>query len=266
MNYQRELEQKQSDVARLQQRLAVSQLDDSAAGRAMSRSLADELAKAQQDLDDFTLEHAIDVVTNDLDNQYAEYERFINGKIDGIEKAIESMEASSNSSSAKIAETIENARTAISDAIRTVMAQEIVVPIEPVKRVIPGVYSKAGENNLMRTPFLRKAFGLYHSGGLVGEMSTLDSSEQFAKLLKGEYVATPSQMDRFMRNTLPSMIGAGGTEINAPLVEIKCDNVTSESMPKLKEVVNDAVDEIKKLLDGGMSRSGYRGKLKTLNI
>lgn len=48
-------------------------------------------------------------------------------------------------------------------------------------------------------------YGTYHSGGLVGDVATLAEGEEFAKLLEGEFVSTPTQMKRFMEDTLPQI-------------------------------------------------------------
>lgn len=102
----------------------------------------------------------------------------------------------------------------------------------------------------------------YHIGGFVGNMSSLASNEEFAKLLKGEFVSTPAQMKRFMEETLPRIANyttSGGTnEFNAPLIEITCESATTEVLPKLKQIVNEAVNEIKHELDSGMSRTGFK--------
>ena len=102
----------------------------------------------------------------------------------------------------------------------------------------------------------------YHAGGFVGDFSALTPNEEFAKLLKGEFVTTPAQMKRFMEDTLPRIANytatGGSNEFNAPLIEVLCENVTSESLPELERVVNEAVKEIKKQLDSGMSRTGYK--------
>lgn len=113
----------------------------------------------------------------------------------------------------------------------------------------------------------RTMVAAYHSGGVVGG-AFLDNNEEFAKLMKGEFVSTPAMMKRFMNQTLPSMAAATreANEFNAPLITINCDNITSEAIPKLEEVVNNAVDRIKKELDGGMSRNGYRQPVKKLLI
>ena len=103
---------------------------------------------------------------------------------------------------------------------------------------------------------------VYHSGGLVGDIATLSSSEEFAKLLKGEFVSTPAQMKRFMEDTLPKIANysamGSSNEFNAPLIEITCESVTTEALPELERVVNEAVKEIKKQLDSGMSRTGFK--------
>ena len=56
----------------------------------------------------------------------------------------------------------------------------------------------------------------YHSGGLVGDVATLSESEEFAKLLKGEFVSTPAQMKHFMEDTLPQ-VAEYGAETVAPV-------------------------------------------------
>ena len=102
----------------------------------------------------------------------------------------------------------------------------------------------------------------YHTGGFVGGINDLASNEEFAKLLKGEFVSTPAQMKRFMEETLPKIANysatGGNNEFNAPLIEITCESVTTEALPELERIVNEAVKEIKRELDSGMSRTGYK--------
>ena len=108
----------------------------------------------------------------------------------------------------------------------------------------------------------------HHSGGFVGGVAGLKSSEVFAKLLKGEFVATPQMMKRFMTSTLPELARSGASggsnEFNAPLISIQCDNVTQESLPGLKEIVEDAVKQIKKQFDDGLGRAGFHKTVKQI--
>lgn len=109
----------------------------------------------------------------------------------------------------------------------------------------------------------------YHTGGFVGGITSLTPNEEFAKLLKGEFVSTPAQMKRFMEETLPQIANyspSGNTnEFNAPLIAITCESVTPDAIPELERVVDEAVKEIKRELDSGMSRTGFkRPKTKRL--
>ena len=134
-----------------------------------------------------------------------------------------------------------------------------------------GGYSKLGEGysctvdeqgNYEVDAFWWKPTYHYHTGGLVGNIATLSSSEEFAKLLKGEFVSTPAQMKHFMEETLPKIANysatGGSNEFNAPLIEITCESVTAEALPELERIVNEAVKEIKRELDSGMSRTGFK--------
>ena len=312
LTYKKELAEKERRVSRLQTQLAVSQLDTSAAGRAKSRQLSKDLKEAQEELDDFTLEHAIDVVTNELDRQYAEYENYANGQIDDIEDKIDDLGSSTSSSISGAANSVATAAASAADKITEAISA---IELAPIINVTAGGGGTSGggsgyfeqakayiaSHGLMQgdkgrwgqDPAFRKILNqltpeefaalkgytqgkavygangrliryekvppTYHSGGIVGDMTRLKSTELFAKLLKGEFVATPQMMNRFMTSTLPTIASNGGnTEINAPLISIQCDNVTQESLPRLEEIVNEAVKTIKKQLDSGMSRTGYK--------
>lgn len=103
----------------------------------------------------------------------------------------------------------------------------------------------------------------YHQGGFVGGVTKLKSNEEFAKLLEGERVSTPAQMDTFMRKTLPAIAAGGGGAViqnNSPLIELNCGNVTENTLPELKNIVNQAVEKIEKNMANALSRTGYKKK------
>lgn len=330
LSYQKELAKRQRNVTALQTKLSVARLDQSAAGRARVRELEAELQKAQDDLEDFTLEHAIDVLSNQLESQYAEYEAFIKSKLDEITSLLEAMDTTPEVNITTDTSWVKGAISQIEGLITDAHNKEVVGNSGSAGTTgssgggtatydqwsdywfsqNPGVYgppppmpdgwtlpvaktrwtsyqdaADAGYANIRtRTEFARggddktkygtyqayldamyqKYMGkapVYHTGGIVGGVATLASTEEFAKLLKGEFVSTPVQMKRFMEETLPQIVNyanSGGNEFNAPLIEILCENVTSESLPELERVVNEAVKEIKKQLDSGMSRTGYK--------
>lgn len=417
-SYQKNLEKKQKNLAKLSTQLTLSKLDTSAAGQARTRELAEQVDEAQDDFDDFTLDHAIEKLTGNLDAQYAEYEQFIDGKISEIEAAIKNLDVTPevNIDTSWIDDAITNTETLIGDlktgqdttrgtienegnatrsevanvkhnttAIACAYGESGIIPegfsgveiklgaggaissrLDEAIRAIRGISipgssvqntqttptapepstswtkgissgSTAGgwltKDQFYLSPSMRAAFGTYteylakvspsastnvvltrdeflasptdrtlfgtyeaylkhiaderlkksrgigggrtrdfalatyHSGGVVGG-AELGRNEEFAKLMKGEFVSTPAMIQKFMNQTLPAVAsGGGGTnEFNAPLIEINCESVTSEAMPRLEAVVQNAVKQIKKELDGGMSRNGYKGTVKKLSI
>lgn len=356
LKYQKELEKKQRNVANLQTKLSVARLDASAAGQARVRELETELKEAQEELEDFTLEHAIDLLTNQLDNQYNQYENLVETKVAEITAAIEGVSSSISSAASGFATEIqrlideyrrehpevggggngtgdtggtggtggtgegigveETGGTGGTGAggtqgEQTSTQKEVMVKSDTLAtglrigtktytkskydsklKIVDGVtYLSMHENGAQLSDrkdlYVKKGEGYdvisdkngkvemdwhsfkpvyqlqtLHSGGFVGGVSALTSNEEFAKLLKGEFVSTPAQMKRFMEDTLPKIanyaVNGGTNEFNAPLIEITCENVTSETMPELKRVVDEAVQEIKRELDSGMSRTGFK--------
>lgn len=412
LSYQKELAKRQRNVTALQTKLSVARLDQSAAGQARVRELEAELREAQEDLEDFTLEHAIDVLTNQLESQYAEYEAFIKSKLDEITNLLEGLdttpEVNINTDTSWVKDTLNQIETLIKDTegkdvvggttggstggggsvwksyqdaanagysnIRTAsefarggsdkekygtyakyleamynkyvgggssstttttpkaktdaekIAEKIVkfgnasgsgmnsgktgdngiitwngkeyevenkgshgaetnlwkAAVEvlgfsdrqifgydgyvygyldgKIQKLGGRYWSQKGYNNFVND--VKAQYGSYHTGGLVGDIATLSSSEEFAKLLKGEFVSTPAQMKRFMEETLPKIANysatGGSNEFNAPLIEITCESVTTEALPELERIVNEAVKEIKRELDSGMSRTGFK--------
>lgn len=218
LDYRKELEKKQQNIASLQTQLSLARMDNSEAGKARARELQGEIDKAQDELDDFTLEHAIDALTAELDSSYDEYEKLIDREVDRITAAIDGLAASLN-----------------------------------ITPVVPAPTEQ------------------HHTGGFAGGGATLKDNEVFAKLLDGEFVSTPAQMSKFLKDTYPKMLsmaqgGNGGIQYNAPIVAIRCDSVTEDTMPTLKKVVKQAVDEVKKEIDSAFSRTGYRREVNKFSI
>lgn len=217
VSYQKELAKKQKAVADLQTQLSLAMLDKSASGQARVRDLQEQLLNAQDALDEYTLEKAIDDLTSQLDEDYDAYKEFIQDEID------------------RIVETINN------------LADTFKIDLTPNgDGSITGVAS-------------------HHSGGFVGNMVTLKSNEEFAKLLNGELVSTPRQMDDFMRKTLPHMLSrdSGNQAVinnNSPLVEIKCGNIDEDTIPQLKNLVSQAVSKIEENMKDALTRTGYKKK------
>lgn len=304
LSYQKELAKRQHNVTALQTKLSVARLDQSAAGQARVRELEAELKAAQDDLQDYTLEHAIDVLSNQLENQYSEYETFIKDKLDKIADLIDNLDTSAEVNVTTDTSWIKAYLEEIQILIDSIQVSKVPASDGVLKpATLDPTFAKQEQNSVWTTyqdavdagysnirtahefarggsdkekygtyaKYLEAMYryykvkgrtGKFHTGGLVGDIATLSSSEAFAKLLKGEFVSTPVQMKRFMEETLPQIANYSASEasneFNAPLIEITCESVTSEALPELERVVNEAVKEIKKQLDSGMSRTGYK--------
>jgi len=272
LQYQKELSKKQQGVASLQTKLQQAELDQSAAGRARARELRAQLAEAQDELDDFTLEHAIEVIQNNLDDQYSEYETFINDQIDRIERAIKGVEDAVNDRidadtlrgllgliDEKIMDlagaddyrylALKSAGVSVKSASEFSQDDKLGKKYKTWDAYLTALFKRL-RNDIKENGLIGGLVEEHHSGGFVGGVK---SNETFAKLMNGEFVVTPSQMNNFVNGTLPSI--TSGNVFHSPLVTIECDNVTSDALPGLQAVVNSAVEEIKKRFDDGMTRS-----------
>jgi hypothetical protein len=115
----------------------------------------------------------------------------------------------------------------------------------------------------------------FHTGidkGFVGGKSMMKSNESLAMLMEGEAVLTPEQMDKFMRITLPTMLGmnpttfggGGGIEINMPLtVE---GGITSEALPDFKLAMKEVAETVIGQVNKAMSQRGQIRNAKAVSI
>lgn len=285
VNYQKELAAKQKTIADLQTQLSLARLDKSAAGQARVRELEQELTDAEDELSEYTLERAIEDITTEIDSAYSEYEKFIREQVDLLQETIENLAKNfvvtvqlpnSNISNSNISAFEQAKQYIISNgmmqgdkgrwvqdpAFRELWNQLTSEEKERLKGYTYGNPVYDAEGRLLR---YEKVAPVYHSGGLVGNISVLKSNEEFAKLMKGEFVSTPSQMENFIKKTLPGMFTYGDTGEasiihNAPLIEIKCGEVDGDTLPKLKTLVDQAVTKIEKNMESALSRTGYKKK------
>lgn len=371
LNYQKELEKKQRKVSMLRAQLAVASLDTSAAGQARVRTISADLTTAQDELDDYTLENAIDSIQNAIDSEVDEYESFIQYQLDQVKATIENAAQLSND---ELKDSIANLggeiKTSLPEAIvnaynaalnggaaakgtATTPDKDSSTTSETKKEIKPttatvgdatinstkGVSNSAG--NYVRLTYDGKTYDVrygayagtkawnylsktaerdgrprmpvgglaiydgelyfrsdgdhiwrlmnvkgstnyrdgdkdvlynlintldnqrtYHKGGFVGDKVTVKNNEEYAKLLKGEFVATPQQMQNFMSKTLPSLIGyanqAKSLSIDSPLIKIECGTVDKNTLPELSELVDKAAQKVVKEMTNALNRSGYK--------
>jgi hypothetical protein len=99
--------------------------------------------------------------------------------------------------------------------------------------------------------------GTYHSGGFVGGLPQLQASEEYGKLLKGEFVSTPNMMSNFINNTLPNLVASvsGNGDTNIELAVNVQGNMDKTVLPQLKEAVLASIT----------TAMQQRGKLRNVN-
>lgn len=110
---------------------------------------------------------------------------------------------------------------------------------------------------------LKDLYPEYHTGGIVGGQPKLKSTEEFAKLLKGEVIVTQQQMEKFMRVTLPNI-----TNVNTPTNgEVKIEklfdlnvegNLDSSVMPRLEELTKQLAPKIADILNQSIFNRGFK--------
>nr|DAI07837.1 MAG TPA: minor tail protein [Caudoviricetes sp.] len=89
----------------------------------------------------------------------------------------------------------------------------------------------------------------FHTGVEAGFVGGLKGNEMFAKLMKGELVITPEQQDKFVNQTLPSMLGKNAFESNVGKGDISFDldinvagNLDDKVVPKIESVMKNVVN------------------------
>ena len=89
----------------------------------------------------------------------------------------------------------------------------------------------------------------HHNGNIAGGLPKIKESEVFAKLLKGEVVATDSQMKNFINNTLPNIVNTSNATNSIGDISMSFNvagNLDKTVLPDLKEMVSDALMNIYK--------------------
>jgi len=111
----------------------------------------------------------------------------------------------------------------------------------------------------------------FHDGaksGFVGKCSgtSLKSNELYAKLLAGEVVSTPSQIDTFMNKTLPQIAGGSSSNIDG---DMKIDmpitvmgNLDKSVIPDLNTLTEKLLERIQTI----MNQRGYNRRADLFQI
>lgn len=283
LSYQKQLADKEKNVADLRTELALLSLDNSASGKAKYNEVKKQLEDAETDLADFTLEKAVEKLLKEIDKDNSEYNKFIDSQVNAIKEEIEKLpekigkemaekikELTPQSTHAPVsnydeikafAQTQVGNKEGGSDSIERILSKEQ-FDSQGGKVTLPD--GKTLKEYLTYQAYLDDLYkyygGKFHSGGFVGDMKDIKSNEMFAKLMKGEYVATPKQIQNFTNKTLPKIARGGETQINnnSPLIQITCGSITEDVLPELNDMINEAAKRIEKNMANSLNRAGYR--------
>lgn len=107
-NYLKDQSEKRGTVADLQAELAMLANDNSAWAQKRKLELQEELATAQEDLDEFEKDHALDLALDALDKAYNDQESRIQAEMDALEERLNDPEALYNKALEDIRKNSEN--------------------------------------------------------------------------------------------------------------------------------------------------------------
>jgi len=163
----------------------------------------------------------------------------------------------------------EEIRQKIADSLKTTLTIDLKVYFRApttgtASLPYPSIPSSRMPTNKMPPPGTGSIYAP-HTGGLIEEhhagnfAGNLNSNEVFAKLLKGEYVATEGQMDKFLKQTMPAITNAAvnksaqGASISVNMPITVEGNLDKEVIPDIDKIADKVVNTITKTL----TKKGY---------
>jgi hypothetical protein len=118
------------------------------------------------------------------------------------------------------------------------------------------------------------AHEMYHEGGIVNDnfsektlSESLKPNEVYAKLMKGEFVSTEDQMNRFITKTLPSLIGRSSSKFSKPQTNITEGDINFDiDISVAGSLDKDAVPELKNSILGEVNKALNRSGITRNSI
>lgn len=235
--YQRDVEDKNKEILKIQTELNALQFDNSEEANARRLELQDELFELNRDLEDLHYEESVEDKKDALD---AEFEAF-NQSIQNAIAQIEGIQASS----------VED------------FANQLALIISSISGSLTG--GGIGRDTSVLNPTS------FHSGakmGVVGKGSgtSLKSNELYAKLMAGEVVSTPSQIDSFMNKTLPQIAGGSSSNIGGDVKIEMPINVTGSLDKSVMPDLNNLVEKVLERIQTIMNQRGYNRRADLFQI
>lgn len=282
-----ELAAKNKSLAKLKSDIAILALDDSEEAKAQRIKLEEDASKAEEEINKLSEDRKYQVQIDTLDKQKKDFEDNINSQIKALDdkinkikeeqSAIQQTGGSVGGLSDQFSNMAENANSQIDTIIsklrdlRFASIDNIGVLESMINRWLmmgKSVY----DTTLLAQGYLDMMTGRadkpgyvtkmpagmaqpHHDGVNSGFVGGLNSNEEFAKLLKGELVLNPRDMDRFTKTTLPSIVGNassyGGASFSMPITVN--GNLDSTVLPDIEKIAGKVIN----VINNSMKNRGY---------
>ena len=274
--FNEELLQDQKDLAKTKTRIALLSLDDSEAAKAERLKLEEDAAKQELKINKKKDDRIYDLKIEELDRQYELYKENTDKQIELIDNKIAKLQKEGQavggvgSAVGGVTAMYQTQKKVVDDVVNKIIEkmggqQKVTKDTKKEVEKMVAEWIKAGDNAETAYQKALKYFGLIgqkpasvtdigarkkHSGGFAGDVA---SNEEFALLMKGEYVVTEQQMYKFMKSTLPKItsMGGGGTTISMPINV--AGNLDKSVMPDLEKMVEKTMGTI----NGKIKRRGH---------
>jgi hypothetical protein len=253
--YQKGLEEKNKDIAKIDRELYEIQFDNSEEANAKRLQLEEERAKATTDIAEYQADRTYDIEVQALDDEYDAFERVMNLQIAGIDALIDKY--------GEMIDKISEAISALSELSSAGGGGGYSAPIAPTVTDKKSNYKEVYEDygiqykNIVTGKYVTKGYynslPSYHTGGVVesnkGSITGTGSNDIFAKLLSGEVVSTKEGIDNFFSSILPKIaspvtsMGGGGSVTIGDINLNVAGNLDKTVVPQIKPLILDAVNE-----------------------
>lgn len=292
-----ELMKKNQSLAKLKSEIAILALDDSEEARAKRLKLEEEAAQLEEEITKSNEDRKYELQIKALEDAEKAYEDKINAQIDKLDEQIDKLNETKEAISG--AGGVGGAVNALGSSFQSVFNTQILPMLNGFGKLTDEQKLKVmslGEQlyaqglraeelfykiqqavNLYNNSFGAPGRGVitpgtgrdratpYHTGGFVGA----NSNEEFAKLLKGEYVATEGQMGNFMKNILPKIAGypsvkniSSGGNISLSMPINVAGSLDEKVIPSIEKIAERVVRQI----NDSMKSRGYIRSTNTTSI
>lgn len=275
------LASKNKSLARMRSDILMLSLDDSEEARSKQLSLEDDAAKLEEEITKDKEDRKYEIQVQALDDLARKFEESINKQIDRLDEQITKIEEvtqATNSAGGAVGDLGDtyNDLGSISDIVLGIMIDnadalmgktddqihkvgDLITQWYSLGVTIDGINERVAAYNALVNK--ESLIGFYqetgmslnefynpteedHEGGFAGG---LESNEVYAKLLKGEYVATEGQMRNFINNSLPQMakvVGGGNGGINISMPINVSGNLDSTVIPDIQKIADSMLKKI----------------------